>query len=375
MAWSWTVSLVLGWYFVGTQTKRSSIREAFNDARRYLKVPVKTFRNGDEVVIFTRIGKALRDHSVKDTDMQPPLIQRNETFRKHAEEKLWNRYSVAGDEESPGPLFNYARVHTWQRLAVIILDAHNNPRNKYIQEAHEESVILQNCDLGEPIDSNWTLKLHPFNKHAVPQIGVRQPGSPVEFTTSAPGNVVSSFIMATTFHFLTTLPAMLVSYFTPTVGLGCRSGGYLIYFLASLVSAFILVLSNWLSKRWYWHYLELRLAPESTPVSQFPDLWWDAVKFLAVATRFLGKTLAYANSIWIVLHCIFQSVGWYERCWCGSNYPVLGNNGYWIFLGADDLRDIVAPYWKGLIAFSLIVMVNSVGILLAQGTKLGKLGK
>ena len=53
----------------------------------------------------------------------------------------------------------------------------------------------------------------------------------------------------------------------------------------------------------------------------------------------------------------------------------MGDNGYWIFLGADKLRDIVAPYWKGLIAFSLIVMVNAVGILLAQGTKLRSLGK
>src|SRR5438477_3222214 len=227
MVWSWTVSLVLGWYFVGTQTKRSSIREAFNDTKRYLKVPVITVQNGEEAVLFTRIGKAIRDHSVRDIDKQLPLVQQSKKIRKQPEEKLWNRYSVAGDEENPGPLFNYARVHTWQRLAVIILDAHNNPRNQRNQEAHEESVILQRCDLGEAGDSNWKLKLHPLSKHAVPQTGVRQPASPVEVTTRAPGKVLSSFITATMFHFLTTLPAMLVSYFTPTVGLGCRSGGYL----------------------------------------------------------------------------------------------------------------------------------------------------
>lgn len=53
----------------------------------------------------------------------------------------------------------------------------------------------------------------------------------------------------------------------------------------------------------------------------------------------------------------------------------MGENGYWIFLSAEQLQAIVASYWKGFIALSVIVMGVTVGILLALGTKLRKLGR
>jgi hypothetical protein len=53
----------------------------------------------------------------------------------------------------------------------------------------------------------------------------------------------------------------------------------------------------------------------------------------------------------------------------------MGENGYWVFLDAAHLQTIVASYWKGFIALSIIVMSVTVGSLWALGTRLRKMGK
>src|SRR5213078_4293230 len=93
------------------------------------------------------------------------------------------------------------------------------------------------------------------------------------------------------------------------------------------------------------------------------------IKFLAVMTRFFGKGLAYANSVWIVLHCIFLSIGFYERCWCNCNYPVMGDK--WI-LDAQELQNDdqnIRGFWGGFIAVSIILMIVYSGYLLVKSRK------
>ncbi len=354
MAWSWTFSLVLGWYFVGTQMKRSSITNALIRARRYLEAPEVTVEDGEKVVRITRIDTRRSSHS----ELDAPFSTRSDGWIEDDRCLLWGTFAVAGDEENPGPLFNYARVHTWQRIACIVVDAHGTKRRDDHDGPLDPRDILADCNLDEP---NWEIRRHHFSKHDTLKLklGTDTPGPVLFAPTRAPGGVAVSFVLAVMFHFLTTLPAFAVSFFTPTKGMGCRSGGYVVYFIGSFVSATSLVFSAWLTKRWYWHYLEQR----SHHTVEDPSPFWDFVKFLAVATRIFGKYLAYATSGWIILHSIFQSIGWYARCYCNCNAPVMGTNGYWVFLDALHLDHIVGPYWEGFIGQSVFLMFLTTAIL------------
>jgi hypothetical protein len=353
MAWSWTLSLVLGWYLVGTQMKRGSIRNALIRARRYLEAPEVTIENGEKVVRMTRIDTRRSSHS----ELDAPFTQRMDSWIEDKQCLLWGKFAVAGDEENPGPLFNYARVHTWQRIACILVDAHNTRRRDDHDGPLDPQGILADCNLDAP---DWEIKIHHFSRHNALREREATPGAHDTFApTRPPDRVLYSFVLAVTFHFLTTLPAFAVSYFTPTQGMGCRSGGYALYISGSFISSFSLVFSAWLTKRWYWHYLDVRSHPTEDQNSR----WWDFIKFLAIATRMTGRILAYSNSVWIMLHSIFQSIGWYERCWCSCNGPVMGVNGYWIFLGATQLENIVGKYWDAFIGESLFVMFLTTGIL------------
>jgi hypothetical protein len=319
-------------------------------ARRYLETPEVTVEDGEKVIRMTRIDTRRSSHS----ELDAPFTQRVDSWIEDERCLLWGRFAVAGDEENPGPLFNYARVHTWQRIACVLVDAHGTKRRENHDGPLDPRDILADCNLDEP-----EIKRHHFSKHDT--LRYREDTAPNLYAPTRPptGLVLSSFILAVLFHFLSTLPAFSVSYFTPTQGMGCRSGGYVAYMLGSFTSASSLVFSAWLTKRWYWHYLDQRShASEETP-----SAWWDFVKVLAVTTRISGKFIAYANSVWIILHSIFQSIGWYSRCWCNCDGPVMGENGFWVFLDAVQLDHIVGPYWEGFIGESLLVMFLTSGIL------------
>ena len=325
---------------------------ALERARRYLEAPEVTIEDGEKVVRMTRLDTRRSSHS----ELDAPFTQRADNWIDDARCLLWGKFAVAGDEENPGPLFNYARVHTWQRIACILVDAHGTKRRNDHDGPLDPWDILAECNLDEP---NWEIKRHHFSKHETLRSREDTPGPLMFAPTRPPGGVGISFLLAVLFHFLTTLPAFAVSYFTPTQGMGCRSGGYVAYIIGSFTSASSLVFSTWLTKRWYWHYLEQR----SHPIKQTPSEFWDLIKFLAVATRIGGKFIAYANFVWIILHCIFQSIGFYSRCYCNCNVPAMGENGYWVFLDAVQLDHIVGPYWEGFIGESLLVMFLASGIL------------
>jgi hypothetical protein len=219
------------------------------------------------------------------------------------------------------------------------------------------------------------MKLHPWSRETVTDREIT-PGPRQTFKqpTKPPGGALLCFIISVFFFILTLLPAFSVSYYTPTRGLGCRSGGYVVYFIAAFVSALLLAFSSLLTKHWYWHYLDTKAESKDTghPIHHTPNQVYDLIKFSAVYTRILGKLIAYASSIWIILHCVFQSIGYYNRCWCNCDAPSMGTNGFWVFLDAQQLQSVVAPYWRGYTAESIIVMAVTTGILYLLSMKYRK---
>lgn len=80
----------------------------------------------------------------------------------------------------------------------------------------------------------------------------------------------------------------------------------------------------------------------------------------AVLTRVLGKFLAFANSISLILSSLFEMTGAYSNCWCLGNYMGLGDRGWvLLFKSAPDLKVLAQPIWGGGIALTLGVCIGS----------------
>ncbi|KAF9062616.1 hypothetical protein BDP27DRAFT_278516 [Rhodocollybia butyracea] len=95
----------------------------------------------------------------------------------------------------------------------------------------------------------------------------------------------------------TTGAAILVAYWTPAVGLGCRSGGYLIYGIAATVSWLMLVFSNLIS-----HEVMQRLEVRDQRGMR-------GLSGLAVITRITGKTIAIFNAVWLIASSVMEDIG------------------------------------------------------------------
>lgn len=128
--------------------------------------------------------------------------------------------------------------------------------------------------------------------------------------------------------------AFIISYFSPTVGLGCRSGGYLIYIVVAF-SLFIVELLCWL-------LISQRYLTARNPITKFgisvqrrlsrtPSNFWtvktrrwvhklvsmwaslttrDKIEYLLIRP---GETF---NSVWLCYIVLAQTFGFYQNCDC-----------------------------------------------------------
>ena len=182
-------------------------------------------------------------------------------------------------------------------------------------------------------------------------------------------------------------PAIMIAFLTPTVGLGCRSGGYLIYGVAATISWALhicsFLLSHAVSLRYQDIYMgrrdfipgkenaDLESTSEATqmllneqgidPASLSAHRRTPLHSFLValnVTTRISGKLIAFANACWIVVSAIFEYAGVYENCYCASDADVLGSRAWAVLFVSDQSFQIVARnYWIGGVIFSFGVCI------------------
>lgn len=208
----------------------------------------------------------------------------------------------------------------------------------------------------------------------------------------------------------TTGAAMMIAYLTPTVGLGCRSGGYMIYGAAATVSWFLLAISslfshsamlryqremqrsqatvsstihtasdgartlnganaqpdgdiefNQISSRFESNAPPNRAIPQSLKRSSKWD--WVPVRALAAITRYIGKPLAVANAFFLLAISLLEFLGGYENCWCKSVAARLGSDGWIVlFKTPKDLEQAARIPWAMGVVFSILVCLSSFGV-------------
>jgi len=150
--------------------------------------------------------------------------------------------------------------------------------------------------------------------------------------------------------------AIVVAWFTPTIGLGCRSASYIVYAVLSTIVWILLVSSSILT-----HYATMEpLNHWEQPVK---DWIIRAARLTSIFLRRLGKTIATLNSIWIFISCMFQLSNSYDRCYCNGDVFWLQGRAYNVIqLVADDLAGMKGA-WLGGVFLAAGVVVIYVGFV------------
>lgn len=126
--------------------------------------------------------------------------------------------------------------------------------------------------------------------------------------------------------------AFIISYFTPTIGLGCRSGGYTIYFILAFA------------------------------VFSIESITWWAMSSKLFTWKVLGYFLnlfEVANTGWLAYAIVAQTFGLYRTCACWSSNWASGG-GYINFKTTEFFKNReVQIYWTGGTLLSCTVMGTS----------------
>ena len=90
---------------------------------------------------------------------------------------------------------------------------------------------------------------------------------------------------------------------------------------------------------------------------QFGRTWMHSTLCaIAVSLRYLGKFLAFGNTLWVIASSLLEFTGGYHKCWCRGNYVGMGDQGWIVlFKGATDLAAAARLPWGGGLALTLLV--------------------
>ncbi|KAJ7242964.1 hypothetical protein C8J57DRAFT_1366610 [Mycena rebaudengoi] len=253
------------------------------------------------------------------------------------------------DEQCTAPIYNYARFLPWSLAVEDVYDA--------FREAADRAYNHQPVDQ----DTKWekgekNIKVQPENRRgSLAQVSAHVKPELKSLEFYAPHrsrwghSVISRFLVASFFALCltwgTTGAGIVVAFFTPTKGLACRSGSYLLYGVMSTLVWLLLVTSSILA-----HY--------STFTVSFKGryLHTKSTRLTGVASiilRRLAKVLASLNAVWIVLACLFQFGSFFDRCWCNSSVFYLSKNAYTVIeVAPEDVAGLNAPWIGGVVLAS-----------------------
>ncbi|KAF2117030.1 hypothetical protein BDV96DRAFT_644465 [Lophiotrema nucula] len=389
--WVWLIPVIWGWVTVGTQSSSDSIDEALRAdiAYRAKEPPIQSETavtdKGEQRGIMVRSGLAIQPHRVQTNEAAfevPPVT--------NLELPGWLGADIMGDEKREGPIFNYARVFTWWQLARTIESALTTTVNGI--------ATGQTCKPGQEKTS-----VRPWNSDRRPEENLAGDSYTTaqycgldlnhgqilaypdwdEITADVWKRIFVASVAALFVQWGTTGPGILIAYYTPTVGVGCRSAGYLLYGGLATLVWMLLAASKMFSHAAMLRYQrEHRLAPSmdfrrvsvvsKTPASPRVEppsgpqgyertTAHSIICGLAVVTRLLGKTIAILNAIWLVLSSLLEYTGVYDRCYCKGNETGLGMDRGWLvlFKTDDDLASYATSPWAGGVAMSILVCLIS----------------
>jgi len=394
----WLITLVWGWYAVGTHHGRRDevIRRLYDSVQDIQLSNGEQIGSRDHVAIIT-----IRDGSRYADIVQPLSTRLEEHSNTEISGTRESKISGFWDELADGPFYNYARSQTWSYVSDFVVQAFANSRNQHRTENREASYTSVQASVDDtniPLlpqasdatnssetdleaiapsapDDGSSTPLHPqdlplnelyakaLRSCSFQGSGGRLPSFRSATKTSDTGSgsrTAVAFVFAFVVQGITSWSAFMIAYNSPTVGIGCRSFTYMLYFFLSTFSCLLFILAsqcyNYRSfLREYHDDRDIELGNLSNSSSQTHTESRDSDRsnvamfsFLgavSIVALLLGKMLAILNAFFIVTSCILEFAGVYQNCFCNSSYIGLRGQAYIALLSASDLVDIARPYW------------------------------
>jgi len=278
------------------------------------------------------------------SNIDPPRrayeISRMQAIRMSESTEVFTR-----DAARTAPVFNYARIWEWWRSVEMIARAfehasenagHHMPVNRW-----GGWVLPSDRRVAVPRD-NRTGTIGQVQEYC----GLSEKGLDDAPIQPAPTGVWKGMFIASVFalglQWGTTGSAALILISTPTTGLGCRSGSYILYGTVSTMIWLVLLLSSYLA-----HHAKLR-HDCGVPHSGINSV--TVAEGLATFLRRLSILVAGLNTLGIVLACVFQFSNFYSTCYCNSS--VLGRgvqDAYIIIAAGYNFNHMKGPWIGGIV--------------------------
>jgi hypothetical protein len=263
------------------------------------------------------------------------------------------RGSLYRDQDATAPIYNYARFLPFVQAVEAFYSAF-----RYASDNAKKRIPVDPDAQWERGDGKM---VHPANRRGTTaQVEAYCAAPPYARRSHWGPDVFSRFAIASlaalALQWSSTGASIMIVYFTPTVGeclqfffrpkltvlpigLGCRSGAYLLYGGVATLIWVILVFSSFLS-----HYAM------SYPAAASPSLAHRVAAHVAVFFRRLAKFLATCNAAWIITAFLLQFGNFYDRCYCNSDVLGLGKRAHNVMLlEASDISAMKAAWIGGIV--------------------------
>ena len=327
--WTYLLPLIMGWLYVGSQPEPNHLRDCLEAADQIAWVATEQ-----------------RDRPVRARDIAGRWTQAIEFMR-------WDDGvdTPRKDELRSVPVFNYTRTFTWSLSAQHVLLLVKNAAAKA-----ELRIPVDNYRDGQ--GAAWVAGEQGGGVASENRLGTDEQviryctegarDGPSRWARGVWGRVVLAALFALGLQWGTVGAAVVIHYWKAPVGLGCRALSFFMYGVAGTLVLFLCLASSVLA-----HVSR----PQNGPVYRRP---WSQMCLNggAVFCGYLGKSLAIASGLGILVVCFFQSAGTFNNCYCSS--MTFGKGfGDVVFLS---INYVIAPslvhVWIGglIMAFSTAVL-------------------
>ncbi|PPQ91609.1 hypothetical protein CVT25_012790 [Psilocybe cyanescens] len=328
--WLWLLAIVVGWLKVSPKC----------DSKRLLQA----------------VERANSIAYVATTD-SIPCEARTVSDRRAISLNFADDNEARRDERSTSPIFNYSRLFFWVEAVKVVSDAFNNASDR----SHHHEPIIPGVKLHPCREDDSLVRLakaSQVEEYCLPRYeDTRRSQSQgrwgLDSSTAIRISIASLFALI--LQWGTTGAAIIINWFVPTIGLGCRSASFIIYGALSTIVWIMLLISSLLT---YYSVCttERRLLKGHGAVS----ISYRIMSWFSVLLRRSGKIIATLNTVWIISTALLQFGSFYDRCYCNSNVFGSRDNAYNVIIPNQDDATRMREAWIG--GFSLASMSTALFI-------------
>ncbi|KAK1217199.1 hypothetical protein PQX77_020152 [Marasmius sp. AFHP31] len=331
--WLWLIPIVFSWLQISPKCDSVMVRKALDRANQIAYV---VGSNGHGPVLASRVNGQRAIYLDRDRSR-----------------------TLYPDQHVSVPIYNYARLFTWteavREVAACFFNATSHAESFEPVDSDVKWVDRDRSDANTIRPENRRGTSVQVEKYCSSELGSLPPDRASGIWT----RLVIASMAGLGLQWGTTGAAFLTVYLTPTTGLGCRSGAYLVYALAATLVMIMLILSSVFA-----HYASV-CSPQDPLRPHLRPLKGRLLAWSSIFLRRLGKIVGFLNAIWLIMVCVFQMTGFFKRCYCDSSVLSRGADKAFMVINLlePDMEAMMAGWIGGMVlgvgtAVMFIVFMN-----------------